>query len=88
MGALFVALLLAVPGLMVALTLLLPARLTRGLNIGLAVFYAVFVAITLPGAWWFYIACSGIEIVLCGAIFRLAWCWPGASVAALQRGAS
>lgn len=73
---LFVALLLAVPGLMVLLTLLLPVRLTRWLNLGLALFYALFVALTMPGAWWFYLAYSSIEIALCAAIAWLAWRWP------------
>jgi len=76
---LFVALLLVVPGLMVFLSLALPARTVRGLNIGLALFYAVFVAITMPGAWWFYLAYSSIEIVLCLVIVRLAWRWPRAA---------
>lgn len=75
---LFVALLLAVPGLMVCLSLALPARLARWLSIGLAVFYAVFVGLTMPGAWWFYLAYSSIEIVLCLAIVRVAWAWPRA----------
>ena len=73
---LFVALLLAVPGLMVFLSLALPARFVRWLNIGLALFYALFVALTLPGAWWFYLAYSGIEILLCLLIVRMAWAWP------------
>ena len=73
---LFVSLLLAIPGLMVLLTLALPVRLTRWLNLGLAVFYAIFVALTMPGAWWFYRAYSSLEIALCGAIAWLAWRWP------------
>lgn len=73
---LFVALLLVVPGLMAFLSLALPARIARWLNIGLALLYAVFVAITMPGAWWFYLAYSGIEIALCAAIAWLAWHWP------------
>ncbi len=75
---LFVALLLAVPGLMVFLSLALPARLARWLNIGLALFYATFVALTLPGAWWFYLAYSSIEMLLCLVIVRMAWTWPRA----------
>lgn len=75
---LFVALLLAVPGLMVFLSLALPVRLVRWLGIGLALFYATFVALTMPGAWWFYLAYSGIEIVLCLLIVVLAWRWPRA----------
>lgn len=81
---LFVALLLVVPGLMVFLSLALSARMTRWSNIGLALFYAVFVALTMPGAWWFYLAYSSIEMVLCGAIVWLAWCWPMATPAVIR----
>ncbi|MBE2210159.1 MAG: hypothetical protein IAE66_01035 [Xanthomonadaceae bacterium] len=73
---LLVAMLLVVPGLMAFLSLMLPARFARWLNIGLALFYAAFVAITMPGAWWFYLAYSCIEITLCGVIAWLAWHWP------------
>lgn len=75
---LFVALLLVVPGLMVFMSLALPTPLARWFNIGLALFYAVFVAITMPGAWWFYLAYSSIEIMLCAVIAWLAWRWPRA----------
>lgn len=75
---LFVALLLVVPGLMVFLTLALHPRLVRWLNIGLALFYAVFVGLTMPGAWWFYLSYSSIEIALCAGIAWLAWRWPRA----------
>ncbi len=75
---LFVALLLVVPGLMVFMSLALPTRLARSFNIGLALFYAVFVAITMPGTWWFYLAYSSIEIMLCAVIAWLAWRWPRA----------
>ena len=68
--------LLALPGLMVFLSLALPARTTRWLNIGLALFYAAFVALTMPGAWWFYLAYSSIELLLCLLIVRIAWTWP------------
>lgn len=73
---LIVALLLVVPGLMVLLSLTLPARIVRALCIGLGLFYALFVAITMPGAWWFYLAYSAIEIALCAWMIRLAWRWP------------
>ena len=69
---LFVALLLAVPGLMVALSLVVPLRALRPLAIGLALFFAIFVALTVPGTWWFYVAYSGIEFALCAAIAWLA----------------
>ncbi|HRF82952.1 MAG: hypothetical protein J0L89_00790 [Xanthomonadales bacterium] len=73
---LFVALLLAVPGLMVFLSLATPVRLARWLNIGVAAFYALFVALTMPGAWWFYLAYSSVEILLGVVIMRMAWRWP------------
>lgn len=72
---LFVALLLMVPGLMVALSVLLPHAVARWLNVGLALFFAVFVAPTMPGAWWFYLAYGTVEIVLCLAIAWTAWHW-------------
>lgn len=73
---LVVALLLAMPGLMVLLSLTLPARLVRMPCIGPGLLFALFVAITMPGAWWSYLAYSGIEIVLCAIIVRMAWQWP------------
>jgi len=60
----------------VFLSLALPARQVRWLNIGLAVFYAAFVAMTMLGAWWFYLAYSSIELLLCAVIAWLAWRWP------------
>jgi hypothetical protein len=73
---LFVALLLVMPGLMVLLSLILPARPGRWVHIALALFFAAFVAITMPGAWWYYLAYSTIEIVLCVLIAWWAWTWP------------
>ncbi|WP_445514393.1 DUF6326 family protein [Stenotrophomonas sp. 3(2025)] len=70
------ALLLAIPGLMVAVSLLAPARLTRWLNILSGLFYTAIMALTMPGAWWFYITLGVIEIVLSMAICVLAWRWP------------
>ena len=73
---LFVAALLMLPGLMVASSILLPWRAARWLNVGLAAFFAVFVALTMPGAWWFYLAYSTVEIALCLVIAWTAWRWP------------
>lgn len=70
------ALLLAVPGLMVFLSLVLPARFCRWLNIGLGVFYTVIMLLTMPGAWWFYITFGLIEVLLSLLIVALAWHWP------------
>jgi hypothetical protein len=70
------ALLLAVPGLMVFLSLLLPPRLCRWLNIGLGLFYTAIMLLTMPGAWWFYIVLGVIEVALSLLIIVMAWRWP------------
>jgi hypothetical protein len=70
------ALLLAVPGLMVFLSLLLPPRLCRWLNIGLGLFYTAIMLLTMPGAWWFYIVLGVIEVALSLLITAMAWRWP------------
>lgn len=59
-----VALLLALPGLMVFLSLTMPPRLCRWLNIALGLFYTAVMLVTMPGAWWFYITLGVIEIAL------------------------
>jgi hypothetical protein len=69
------ALLLAVPGLMVFLSLLLPPRLCRWLNIGLGLFYTAIMLLTMPGAWWFYIVLGVIEVALSLLIAAMAWRW-------------
>ncbi|WP_426689223.1 DUF6326 family protein [Rhodanobacter ginsengiterrae] len=70
------ALLLAVPGVMVFLSLVLWPQLCRWLNIGLGVFYTVIMLLTMPGAWWFYITLGVIEVVLSLLIVVQAWRWP------------
>ena len=70
------AVMLAIPGLMVTASLLVQARAIRALSVLLGVFYAAIVALTMPGAWWFYLVLSAIEIALSLAIVALAWRWP------------
>ena len=69
------ALLLALPGLMVFLSLALSARLCRWANIVLGLFYAVVMLVTMPGAWWFYITLGVIEVALSLLIVICAWRW-------------
>jgi hypothetical protein len=71
------ALLLAVPGLMVFLSLALWPRLCRWVNITLGVFYTAIMLLTMPGAWLFYITLGVIEVVLSLLIVVYAWRWPG-----------
>ena len=70
------SILLAVPGVMVFLSLVLPPRLDRWLNIILGAFYITIVLMTMPGAWDFYILMGFIEIVLTALIVYYAWSWP------------
>ncbi len=69
--------LLAVPGLMVLLSLLLWPRLCRWLNVILGVFYNAIMLLTMRGAWWFYSTLGMIEVVLSLSIVVVyAWRWP------------
>ncbi len=70
------ALLLAVPGLMIFLSLALSPRFCRWLNFALGVFYTAIMLMTMPGAWWFYITLGVIEVVLSLLIVVYAWRWP------------
>jgi hypothetical protein len=71
-----VSLLMAVPGTMVFLSVVLPPVFSRWLNISLGLFYTAIVLATMPGAWAFYIFMSAIEIVLQLLIVWYAWKWP------------
>ncbi|MEO6801509.1 MAG: DUF6326 family protein [Rhodanobacter sp.] len=70
------ALLLAVPGLMVFLSLALAPRLCRWLNVALGLFYAAIMLLTMPGAWWFHITLGPVEVALSLLIVAYAWRWP------------
>ena len=68
--------LLAIPGLMVFLSLVLPPRMNRWLNIILGAFYIAVMLVTMPGTWWFYIILGVIEIALGVMTIWYAWTWP------------
>ncbi|PEQ12240.1 hypothetical protein B2G71_13690 [Novosphingobium sp. PC22D] len=72
-----VALMMALPGLMVALTLLLPAWLARWSCVGLGLVYGGIMALTMMGgAPGFYLLLGTIEIALSAAIVWQALAWP------------
>lgn len=78
-GTLFGAsMLLAVPALMIALSLLMPARVCRIVTIILGSFYVLVMAVTMADAWWFYRAMGMIEISISVTTVVLAWRWPKA----------
>lgn len=68
--------LLALPALMVFLSLVLPPRLNRWLNIVFGALYIAVMLITMPGAWDFYILLGVIEVALTALIVWYAWSWP------------
>lgn len=71
-----VTLYIALPSLMVFLSLVLPVRITRMTNIVLAVIYGVTIAGAAVGEWSYYILGSAIEVALLAGIVYYAWTWP------------
>ncbi|TJY58882.1 hypothetical protein E4T66_14890 [Sinimarinibacterium sp. CAU 1509] len=70
------SILLAIPGLMVFLSLVLPATLCRWGNVALGAFYIAVMLMTMPGAWSFYVLLGVVEILLGAGTIWYAWTWP------------
>ena len=68
----------AVPSLMLFLSLVLSVKVTRMANIVLAVLYALTVAGSAIGEWNYFILGSAIEVGLLAGIAYYAWTWPKA----------
>ena len=81
-GMLAISMMMAIPALMVALSALLPAALSKWLNVLFGVAYAAILAITLPGAPLFYLGYGAIEIPLSLLIAWIALTWPRSEGAA------
>ncbi|MBI1753364.1 MAG: hypothetical protein HY014_14045 [Acidobacteria bacterium] len=75
------SILLAIPGLMVALSLLLPARLCRLANLLFGVLFTLIMAVILPQAWRYYQFFAVVEILITATLTGLAWRWPRADPA-------
>lgn len=65
-----------VPSLMVFLTLVLRARVSRIANIALSVVYALTVVGGAIGEWGYYVLGSAVEVALLAAVAYYAWTWP------------
>ncbi len=77
------AVLMAVPSLMIVFSIILPAALSRWLNVGAGLFYAaIMLLILVNGAWVFYMLFATLEIVLTLLVVWYAWCWPRQSASA------
>ena len=72
--------LIAIPSLMVMLSMTLPARVNRTINLVVATLYipvSVFNAVGESSSWsYFYGLSIGIEVLLLAFILRSAWKWP------------
>jgi hypothetical protein len=77
-GLLAAAISVAIPSLMVILTLVLKPGASRWSNIVLGAVYTVIIVITMPGAWRFFVFLGVIEAVLSVCIVWYAWTWPRA----------
>ena len=72
-----VALLMAIPSVMIFFTLVVKPNVNRWLNIILAAFYiALLIAVNTEAGWWFYLFLTAIEILISVAIVWYAWTWP------------
>lgn len=71
-----ISMMMVIPALMIALSLLLPSSLSKWLNVLFGLVYAAILAMTLPGAPLFYLAYGAIEIPLSLLIAWTALAWP------------
>jgi hypothetical protein len=70
------AAMMAIPSLMVFLSLVLKPSPNRWTNIVLGVIYTLIILLTLPGAWTFYVFLGAIEALLTVLVVGHAWRWP------------
>lgn len=75
-----VSVMMALPSVMIALSLLLPAAASRWTNLLLGLVYTAIVAVSLPGSEPFYILLGVIEMALTLGIAVAAWRWPRLAV--------
>ena len=74
-GLLAAAILMAIPSVMVFLSLALKPRISRHANIVLGLAYTAVIASTIPGAWLFYVFLGVVEAMLTLTIAWYAWRW-------------
>ena len=69
---------IAVPSLMIVLSVILPARANRVINLVVASVYIPFSMFNAVGESWtyFYGLSIGLEVLLLAFILRAAWTWP------------
>jgi hypothetical protein len=79
-GFLLIALVLvAIPVLMIFLSVAMPAKVNRVVNMVVAVVYIPYMLFNLAGeAWWHMVFAAVVEVALLCLIIRYAWQWPRA----------
>lgn len=70
------SILMAIPSLMIFLSVALHAKVSRWLNIIFAAAFTVIIILTMPGAWLFYQLLGVMEVSLSLLIAWYAWTWP------------
>ncbi|AWB56555.1 DUF6326 family protein [Colwellia sp. Arc7-D] len=72
-----VALLMAIPSVMIFFTLVVKPKINRWLNIILSTLYIIMlIATNLTETWVFYLFLTAIEVLISVAIVWYAWNWP------------
>jgi hypothetical protein len=71
---------MAIPAVMVFLSLALKPAINRWANIVLGTLYTLIMLATMPGAWAFYIFFGVVEVVLTALVAWYAWRWPRLNV--------
>lgn len=72
---------MAIPSLMIFLSLVLRPVVNRWTNIVVGVLYTLFVLATMSGAWAFYLFLGTLDMMLTGLVVWFAWTWPRADPA-------
>lgn len=67
---------IAIPSVILSLSLVLPVQVTRLANLVLAAIYSVTIVGGAVGEWGYYIFGSAVEIALLVGIAYYAWTWP------------
>ena len=64
------------PAMLPFLSLVLPARVNRWLNIVAGALYTAIMILAIRGSWHFYIMFGLIEVTLTALVIWYAWTWP------------
>jgi hypothetical protein len=75
-GLVLASLVLAIPSVMIFLSIALKARVNRNINIIVGSLYTVLIMFTASRNWTFMKVYGVIEVVLTGLVVWYAWTWP------------